>query len=61
MSLYEYKTIMRRLAYKFFKNIRKTFFGLKVEMLRTLKGFIEVGCSYIYKKSVSDHQAFNGF
>ena len=37
MSLYEYKTIIKRLsgsrafAYKFFKNIVKTFFGLKLE------------------------------
>ena len=38
MSLYEYKTIIikrlsgsRAFAYKFFKNIIKTFFGLKLE------------------------------
>ena len=50
---YEYKTIVRRLsgsrafACKFFKNIIRTFFGLKVGKLTTLTGFIEAECLYI--------------
>ena len=53
---YEYKTIIRRLsgsrtfACKIFKNMIRTFFGLKVVKLRKLKGFIEVECIYILKR-----------